>query len=174
MRRRVKMGTKVRRSIESPYFWSVLIAELLLEPGGQLDDGLLGALARSYSTAGRLFRERLHNSESECQDLLYKTPEQHPLGRDDGSTIHCVQNSRRPLLQLYNIRLLALSDRQIRPLLNARSTTWRCWQASAARHLRQSTRLDKIKNIRIKIQLGSVGSTGDSLRQYQDSIGNRV
>ena len=60
------------------------------------------------------------------------------------------------------------------PLLNARSTTWRCWQASAARHLRQSTRLDKIKNIRIKIQLGSVGSTGDSLRQYQDSIGNRV
>ena len=58
---------------------------------------------------------RLHNSESECQDLLYKTPEQHPLGRDDGSTIHCVQNSRRPLLQLYNIRLLALSDRQIRP-----------------------------------------------------------
>ena len=36
------------------------------------------------------------------------------------------------------------------------------------------TKLYKIKNIRIEIQLGSVGSTGDSLRQYQDSIGNRV
>ena len=36
------------------------------------------------------------------------------------------------------------------------------------------TKLYKIKNIRIEIQLGSVGSTVDSLRQYQDSIGNRV
>ena len=51
---------------------------------------------------------------------------------------------------------------------------FQCHSGRTQHSMPRPTKLYKIKNIRIEIQLGSVGSTGDSLRQYQDSIGNRV